>query len=323
MRAQGYKVANLFAGIDPEDFVAQPEFNDTYAQVLIERYLINTSDGWILRRAQFYRGAIQEEDERAGARALLEHLISQPEWIGARYAALRIGAQLLSHGQDTASVQKIRQDSAALSDKDTRFLEIRTKIHGSPSAGDADRVREYASGIKDGDLKERYAALAKLIDDVYQAKPLTEVLRANAKVFTRGPWLQGMLEDAAFALHSDPSADSRHRITAQLLADLRDSMGRIRSASSRLRVLDLSMLVEGENFRASAELRENLKGMTREQRLQLLGTTVRAAYGTGVIKARERDALLHSLEKLAGQQLALDPYLAGLRYLGRVPGWGS
>ena len=323
LRAQGYKIAHLFAGIEPDEFVKQPKFNDTYAQLLIERYLINTGDGWILRRAQFYRGALQEEDERRGARALLEHLIAKSEWIGPRFAAIRIGAQLLPHGQDTASVQKVRQDSADLSNIDRGFIEIRTKIHGSPSADDAERVREYANGVSDPDLRARFEALAVLINKVYQARPLTDVLRANARVFSRGPWLQEILEDAASAMESDTSALNRHRVTAKLLADLRDSMGSIRSASSRLRVLDLSLLVEGENFRASAELRESLDEMTRAQRLQLLGTTILASYGSGVIKDREREALQNSLENLADKQMVLDAYLAELRYFGRVPGWGS
>ena len=41
---------------------------DAYAQLLVEKFLIASDDGWILRSAQFYRGAVQEEDERKAAR---------------------------------------------------------------------------------------------------------------------------------------------------------------------------------------------------------------------------------------------------------------
>jgi len=323
LREQGYQIANFFAGVDAATLAAQPGFNDTYAQILIERFLISADDGWILRRALFYRGAIQEEDEREGARALLEHLVAQPEWIGARYAALRIGARLLPHGQETASVQRVRQESAALSDKDAGFKDLRAKIHGAPEAGDAQRVRDYAAGVGDAALKDRYEALAQLIDKVYQAAPLTEALEANAKVFAGGPWLQKMLRDSAAALQADDSATNRHRVTAQLLADLRDSMGRIRTPSARLRVLDLSLLVEGANFRAGAELRESLDKMTRMERIHLMGATVEAIYGTGFIKSNERDAARQSLEALSGTEISLGVYLDELRYLGRVPGWAT
>jgi len=323
LREQGYIIANLFAGLDPEQLTAQQGFNDIYAQMLIERFLIGADDGWILRRALFYRGAIQEEDEREGARALLQHLAGQPEWIDSRYAALRVGARMLPHGLETASAQKVRGESAALMDKDSGFKKLRAKIHGSPEASDAGRVREYAAGVKNPELKARYEALADLIDRVYQAKPLGPVLEENARIFTGGPWLQAMLRKAAADLSADDSAENHYRVTARLLADLRDSMARIRSASARMRVLDLSLQVENENLRLGNALRNDLAGKTRRQRLELLSTSVDAAYGSGVVRARERAALQQSLQRLMAEDISLKHYLDELRYLGRVPSWGT
>ena len=323
LQAEGYKIANLLAGIDPKKLTAQPDFLDTYAQMLVERFLISADDGWIMRRALFYRGAIQEEDEREGGRALLEHLAAQGEWIGPRYAALRIGVRLLPHGEAQASAQQVRQKSAALSDKDRGFLSIRAKIHGSPDASDADRVREYAAGVSDDQLRSRYEALADLIDRVHQPEPLTDVLEANAKEFSGGPWLQKLLRDAAAALAAGGSASNRFKVTAGLLADLRESMSRIRSAGARLRVLDLTLRLEDEHFRAGAELRRSLDGMTRKQRLALLGQASEAAYGIGLVKAREHEALTASLGRLSGAEVSLQSYLDELRYLGRMPGWGT
>lgn len=81
LRAHGYYVANLLADLDPPKALSAAEFTEQYRQLLIERYLMAVDDGWIMRRALFYRGAIQEEDERAGARALLLELASRPEWL--------------------------------------------------------------------------------------------------------------------------------------------------------------------------------------------------------------------------------------------------
>ena len=184
-------------------------------------------------------------------------------------------------------------------------------------------MRDYAAGVRDPSLKARYEALAKLIDQVYRAAPIPKVLEANADYFSGGPWLQEMLRDAAAKLEADDSAGNRYRVTASLLADLRDSMERIRAPSARLRVLDLGLKVESENFRASAELRDALDGMTRSERLSLISAAVDAAYGTGLIKSREREALQQSLEKVSGPEVALGRYLDELRYLGRVPGWAT
>ena len=121
LRAQGFQVANLLAGIDADKVVADPAFPDLYAQWLVEKFLIAADDGWILRKAQFYRGAIQEEDEREGARRLLTAMSAQPAWIGQRFVALRTGVRLLPHGADTASAQKVRNMAAALADRDPEF----------------------------------------------------------------------------------------------------------------------------------------------------------------------------------------------------------
>jgi hypothetical protein len=323
LREQGYKIANLLAGYDPEVQLAQPGFIDDYNQLLIEKYLVAADDGWIFRRALFYRGAIQEEDERAGGRKLLLALSSEPEWTGTRYPALRIGAVLVSHGESTASVQKVRQVSAALSDQDRGFNDIRGKIHGTPDAGDAQRVRDYAAGVDDPAMKAKYEELASDIDLVYQGVPLPQKLRESAKVFSGGPWLQEILHKAAAALEKDDSASNHYQVTAHLLADLRDATPRIKSASARLRVIDLSLAVETANFSASATLREQLAGASRHQHIVWLGSAVDAAYGTGAINARGRKELQKSLAGIETNSVSLADYMETLGYLARVPGWGT
>ena len=77
-------------------------------------------------------------------------------------------------------------------------------------------------------------------------------------------------------------------MTASLLAELRDAMPRIKSASARLSVMDLSLVVEADNFRASAELREQLPQASRHQRVEWLHAAIDAAYGTGAINQRGR-----------------------------------
>ena len=323
LRAKGYKIANVLAGIDANKAVAEPGFPDAFAQLLVERFLIATDDGWILRNAQFYRGAIQEEDEREAARNLLTAMAAQPEWIGYRYPALRAGVRLLPHGADTASAQKVRNMAAAISDRDPGFEKLRVKIHGSPDASDAASVREYAAKVSDPALKQQLDALAKEIDRVYAPRPLGEVLEANAKAFASLPWLQKTLRDARDALARDGGAAYRYLVTANLLASLRDALPKVTPPAARLRVLDLSLAVEAENFRASAELRKDIGNAARNADVMLLASGAEAAYGTGMISARERAELRKTFDRLSADQIPLREYLRELRYLGLVPGWGT
>ncbi|MDH3887214.1 MAG: pyruvate phosphate dikinase, partial [Gammaproteobacteria bacterium] len=305
LREHGYKIANLLAGYNPEAELEQADFIDAYNQLLIEKYLVAADDGWIFREALFYRGAIQEEDEREGGRKLLLALSGKPEWISSRYPALRIGAVLVSHGESTASVQKVRQVSAALSDQDSGFNDLRGKIHGTPDAGDAQRVRDYAAGVSDPAMQAKYEELAIDIDLVYQGVPLPQKLRESAKVFSGGPWLQEILRDSAAELEKDPAASNRYQVTAHLLAKLRDALPRIKSASARLRVIDLGLDVETENFSSSAELREQLATASRHQHIIWLGAAVDAAYGTGAINARGRKELQKSLAGIEADRISL------------------
>ena len=323
LRDNGYRIANLLAGANGKALIAEPDFPGDYNQMLIEKYLVAVDNGWILRRAMFYRGAIQKEDEQAGGRNLLLAMSDDPGWIGLRYPALRIGARLLPHGEETASVQKVRQLSASLSDQDEGFMQLRSKIHGTPDATDARRVRDYAEGVTDPAMKAQYLELAGEIDDIYRAEPLARVLETSAGKYSAAPWLQQLLRDAATALSRDPAASNRYTTTATLLADLRDAIPRIKSATARLDMLDLGLVVEAENFRASVELRELIPRTTREQQVEWLHSAIVAAYGTGAINQRGRRELEKSLSALQDRDVTLDTWLGVLGYLGRVPDWGT
>jgi len=322
LRQSGYLIANLLAGLNARGWLADPRFNERYAQLLIERYLVSADDGWIFRRALFYRGAIQEEDERAGAQGLLAAMAGRSDWIGANFALLRTGARLLPHGEESTSVLIVREMSASLSSRDQGFRPLRAKIHAAPSAEDADRVRSYSASLEPA-RRAPYLELANEIERVYTAAPLDGELRALAAGYLAMPWLQDRLRAAAARLNNSASATDRFRTTAVLLADLRRALPRIVSPVVRLELLDLSLRVESEHFRAGAELREALDGVSRRERLEYLRVAGEAAYGTGLINERLLGELSSALDSISAEPLALDHYLEELNYLGRVPGWGT
>ncbi|HSN71713.1 MAG TPA: hypothetical protein VLT59_09385, partial [Steroidobacteraceae bacterium] len=323
LREEGYKVATLLAGFDADRIMAESDAVDTLAQLLIERYLVAADDGWILRRALFYRGAIQEEDERAGGRALLLELASDPEWLGVRYPMLWSAVGSLPHGGDAGSAQKIRQMSANLGDRDAAFQKLRAKIHGSPDAGDAGRVREYAAGLSDAGRRQSYLELADAIDQVYRAPPLADSLRAAAgQQDFRGP-LADRLNAAARELAGDDSAARRFAVSADVLVAIRENLAGLATPQARLQALDLGQQVEAAHFRAGAELVEALDGQSRAQRIEWLARGIDAAYGTGLLRARERAALGEALARLEGGSIDLGAYTENLAYLARVPGWAA
>jgi len=320
LRSSGYKVANLLAGVDTSAFLAQPDFRDSFAQLLIEKYLVGVDDGWIWRRALYYRGAIQDQDERAGARALLQEMASYAYWIQDGYPLLRTGAKILAHSADNASIDTIRQSSASLSDKDPAFQALRAKIHGSPEASDADRVRGYAENRAPVSMKADYLQLATAIDQVYQAAPLEDVLRERSAAYNLAPWLQAILNRFADDFSDNPSPLSRFEDTAELSAVLRDVLPRINSPMVRVQIIGLGLRAEREHFKAATELRSQLPSMSRAELLSLLGFAAQSAYGAGLINRR----LSGELERIGhpGGEMSLNAFKRNLDYLARTPGWG-
>jgi Pyruvate phosphate dikinase, AMP/ATP-binding domain len=321
LREQGYLVATLLAGMAPKEALADADFENVYGQLLIEKFLVAVDNGWILRGALSYRGAIQEEDERAAARNLLLEMLSRQEWTDGHYLAMRTGVRLLAHGQDSASTGRVRQWSAALSDEDRDFMPVRIKIHGAPDASDAATVREYMQGVDDPALRQRYAALAEEIDAIYQAAPLPERLRALAG----RAWVpQGLRELArtTAAAWGEAQPATRMSQSGRLLAELRDSLEQVPAAVNRLYLMDFGLRVETEHFRASTAVREQVATMSRQQILLAMAAAGDAAYGTGLLNARLQGSLQSEISALVNTPVNVASYQQSLAYLNRAPGWG-
>jgi len=195
----------------------------------------------------------------------------------------------------------------------------------SNHAGDAEMIRHYVKtkqGKHVSDYK-KYTELATEIDRVYQAPPVSELLRKDAKIFSGDPTLQKYLRNVAETLEEDSSPRHQYIYTAATLADLRNFLPQIKSASARLRILDLSLSVEAVNFKAGTELRKSMGTLKRIERIRLLQKIARAAYGTGVINKRSYEQIDASIALIDKKEVVLKEYLEQLNYLGRVPGWGT
>ena len=76
LRDSGYYIANVFADVHAEEFLQDPRHLDIIKQMILEQFLIEADNGWIFRRARYYRGALQTEDETRAGRELLLAMVS-------------------------------------------------------------------------------------------------------------------------------------------------------------------------------------------------------------------------------------------------------
>ena len=173
MRENGIYVANVIAELRPEDFTGPNPDLIQLRQILLERFLMEFDDGWVLRVTRNYRGALQAEDEEAAASAVILAMMADPQWADdSRYYLLREAVRAFPRemrpGKVTSS--EVRSEALRIANLDKGFMPLRIKIHGIPDAGDAKSVREYASTKGRRALAAEYEGLATMIDQLYQGR---------------------------------------------------------------------------------------------------------------------------------------------------------
>ncbi|NOR25047.1 MAG: hypothetical protein GQ542_11770 [Desulforhopalus sp.] len=323
LRTEGYYISNVLASLDVEQIISGPGYSDLYNQLLIEKFLIAADDGWIFRKARYYRGALQAENEAAGARELLLGLAGKDIWITRGFLPLRIGTNLLEHGAETASVTKVRQQALALSERDASFLPLRVKIHNQPDRIDAQRVRDYAADIEDPALAAEYIDLAEEIEQIFTAQSATKRLKEIAKQLGAHPELTREIQAISTKLEASKDPGAQFATASKSMATLRELLPRTAPASLRLALLDTSRVIELEQFTAGRALMEQLPTTTRRQRLQWLKASSHAVYGAGLISASQLKDIQDALTAIDLPATTLTSYTETLAYLGRVPDWGT
>ena len=120
-------LGQILATTPNEDFWDEQFFNSRLKQYQLEKYLRAVDNGWILRKAQFYRGAYQAEDEEAWGLAFYQWLLKDARLLEEKYFLIRQAAKDIPHKGDTNLKQDIRLDSKIISDSYPAFLDIRVK----------------------------------------------------------------------------------------------------------------------------------------------------------------------------------------------------
>lgn len=325
LRAAGYTIANIYADLDLEALAQQQRLNLQLGQMAIEQFLIQVDNGWILRRAQYYRGALQAEGERSGAKKLLQWLAEQEAFITTHYLSWRTLASLLPHGSDTASAKNVRQNASMLAERDKDFLPLKNKIHITPDAADAARVREYAAGVvDDAELVSALNTLAADIDALYAIDLANLLGKLNTRLDGQAPALAAAISAAQARLGATSAALSRFTTSADLLLALREALPTVKSSSLRLALADAANVIESEHFAAASTLAPNINQLPRGERARLLLAATRALYGTGLISARQLNVASDYLNTLVNNTtLPLPQYREIIADLSLVTGWAD
>lgn len=320
LREQGYYLANILAEIDTEAFLNREDRYAILGQILVEQFLIAVDDGWILRKARSYRGAFQSEAESKAAERLLEGLSRDARDFDRHFLLLRTATALLPHGKDSPNARKVRQLAADLAARDSGFLSIKNKIHARPEPADAATVRAYGAAEGRGD----FATLATAIDALYAKPPAVDALEALVpRIEESTPSLSARLQTLVTDARAAQEPYQQLEVLAEALLTLRQQGGAVVGGRLRVALLDVSRALEDEFFRTANQLLPEQGQRSRTQQLDFLLTAAKAAYGVGLMSAREFTALQTRKAELLPAGNTLATYRGVMQYLARAPSWGG
>jgi len=326
IRAQGYLVATLLTDLNTLSFVGAYPQLDTLRQVLLEQFLVQKDDGWVFRRARYYRGALQVEDERAGARVLLLGLLADPDWKDpARYLLLREAARLLPVSQEPPASATVRKLATEIADADPGFQNLRIKLHGLPDASDPQRVRDYMAKQGVPELAQQYRQLAAALDSLYAPRTGLKRIEELAAESRSRP-VRHTLHELVGRLDKAGSQGERMRLAATAAVQLRqaaldsDAYG----PPDQLRLLQANLALEQEVYALGNQVIEADPGADRHTRLQWLHSLGRTLFASGLLSQREWDSIDRQLGALdTDQPVRAGDYYDALHYLARVPQWAQ
>ena len=325
IRADGYEIGNVLADLKVKSFTGSDPNVVLLKQILLERFLVGWDNGWIFRGARSYRGALQIEDEEAGAKRIVLAMLADPWWREPEhFMLLRETVRLFPLQTDEQTASAVRQEAIDVAEKDNGFQKLRAKIHNAPDPGDAQRVRDYAKKKGKKSAAADYEKLAASIDRLYKsdsAERAAETLAPKIKDSS----LKQELQDAAAKLRASKSPDEDLVAASHLLAQLRSAFPKIEPPEVALEALQTSLALENDVYAAGNSIMRSLAKMDRRKRIETLEASAEALYGSGFINDRQlksvKDAVDRVIPKSGNPSLA--EYRTELRYLARVTEWAD
>lgn len=243
-------LGQILATTDLVDFWDEENYNSRLKQYQLQNYLFRTDDGWILRKAQFYRGAFQAEDEEDWGVEFFYWLLTDDAKIRQNFYLIRQAAKDIPHQGDDSKTQLIRALSKEISDSVPSFLNIRVKIHGQPESADIITVKKYREANK-GKLTtsqlKKMDALISNMEIVYQPADLNSLkkyLKNIPKDSEPGISIVALIDQYNTYNNKEKIAE-----LSRVILVIRENMTSVKKPSGRLALFDISIKLEEILFR--------------------------------------------------------------------------
>ena len=235
----------ILTGSDKEEFWNWKEDYDPIKQYILHKYLESVDDGWILKQAQFYRGAVQSEDEAEWAEDFFTWALASDIRLSDNYLLIRQAAKTITHREESKIGNSVRAISKQIADKYPAFMPIRTKLHSNPEVQDLKAVQNFTETRESklsSDVKLDLQQLMEEMKVMFRPVETKDISPFVARLPKSD--IKSRLEQFIVDFDQNDSPFLRCINACELLKDLRSSMRTFSGGKNRLNGLDVSIFLE-------------------------------------------------------------------------------
>jgi len=313
-------LGQILATTDYSAFLDEENQYSRLKQYQLEKFLIAIDNGWILRKARFYRGAFQDEDENEWGVKFLNWVLADKKLELTNFYLIKQTFKNIPHKTENSNIQKVRALSLEIAESNPKFMNLRIKIHGQPDISDLQQVIDFKSNNANQLSAEANAKLDELIRELellYKSsdwQSLSSYVKLLGATSAHGKMLQSVLGE----LDKSTSAAQKIKLAAELLLEVRKSISSA-TAKSKFILLDLSNRLEENIFK---EL-PNWEVQTLSDLIEKNYYLSMAAAGCGFIELWEWDKIAERIKPFAKDDISLaelNEYLINSR---RIVEWST
>ncbi|RDY58622.1 PEP/pyruvate-binding domain-containing protein [Flagellimonas nanhaiensis] len=291
-------LGQILAHTDKQEFWDGTKAQSRLKQYQMGRYLMRVDDGWVNRKGQYYRGAIQIEDEQEWGIAFYKWLLARDENLRQHYYLIMQSLKDIPHKGDYDLSLLVRAQSKAISDQYRPFMDIRIKIHSDPQPEDIDRTIAFARAHKDQLSVAQNKKINELIETMGKFHQPVSFQHLEKKINALSG-SNALKPDLKHFITTNTGSGSTRQIAgaaANSLLKIRTNISREKQAAQRLALLDIASQLETMLF----QLAQQWETSTLSELMEKNYVLSKAAAGIGLVELWEWKAIAPILEPTTG-----------------------
>jgi hypothetical protein len=247
-------LGQILAYTTNQDFWDSQNHNSRLKQYQLDKYLRSVDDGWILQKGQYYRGAVQAEDEEAWGVDFYKWLLTGDTSITKNYFLIRQSLKDIPHKGDDNLAQLMRSQSKVLSDLYPQFMDLRVKIHGQPEFSDIEKVQQFKiknSTKLTATLNLKLDELVTTMVNYYKPIDINSLVQKTALL--KNTPIGNSIKEFTTTNGLETNAARLVLETSKLILEIRKAVLIEKRATARIQLLDASLKLEEIIFKNASQ----------------------------------------------------------------------